>query len=272
VGRAPGSGGFLPARLHCHLNPRKTVLQPVERGIDFVGHVIKPWRRTTRPRTVARAIERLRTADSADVFTAGNSYLGLVGQASHPHRERARIAKVLLKRGHVAQGDFSKIYRIDQEAAAARRRARHQPRRHERTIARRSAAGCRSRSQAPEAPWRKPPAAPHAHPRDGVALMGKKHYDRSARDEQGPQVFRIAFRHEGEFWNAYLARNETMKDAMLVGSIRMGIVAESDAARQAFLMLMNTGVVHFARIKFGVDLLIPTETQPAPEHEKAGHA
>jgi RNA-directed DNA polymerase len=39
----------LPAgALHCHLNPRKTVLQPVERGIDFVGHVIKPWRRTTR--------------------------------------------------------------------------------------------------------------------------------------------------------------------------------------------------------------------------------
>jgi hypothetical protein len=83
----------------------------VDRGIDFVGHVIKPWRRTTRPRTVARAIERLRTMDRADVFTAGNSYLGLVGQASHPHRERARIAKVLLKRGHVAKGDFSKIYR-----------------------------------------------------------------------------------------------------------------------------------------------------------------
>src|SRR6185369_3993886 len=37
---------FLPARLGLELNPRKTVLQPVERGVDFVGQLIKPWRRT----------------------------------------------------------------------------------------------------------------------------------------------------------------------------------------------------------------------------------
>ena len=43
---------WLPERLGAHLNPTKTILQPVDRGIDFVGHVIKPWRRTTRKRTV----------------------------------------------------------------------------------------------------------------------------------------------------------------------------------------------------------------------------
>jgi len=106
-----GLEAWLPARLHLHLNPRKTVLQPVDRGIDFVGQVVRPWHRATRPRTVERAIGRLRFVDRADVFTVGNSYLGLVGQASHPHRERTRIVKVLLKRGHVAKGDFSKIYR-----------------------------------------------------------------------------------------------------------------------------------------------------------------
>ena len=93
------------------MNPTKTILQPVDRGVDFVGHVIKPWRRTTRARTVATATHRLRTMPTADVFTAGNSYLGLLRQASHSHVDQARIANVLLERGHTVKGDLTKIYR-----------------------------------------------------------------------------------------------------------------------------------------------------------------
>jgi RNA-directed DNA polymerase len=37
---------FLPQRLHVRLNPAKTILQPVDRGVDFVGQVIKPARQT----------------------------------------------------------------------------------------------------------------------------------------------------------------------------------------------------------------------------------
>jgi hypothetical protein len=102
---------WLPERLGAHLNPTKTILQPVDRGIDFVGHVIKPWRRTTRKRTMATAINRLRTMPEEDVFTAGNSYLGLLGQASHSHADRADLANVLLDRGYTVKGDFSKIYK-----------------------------------------------------------------------------------------------------------------------------------------------------------------
>jgi RNA-directed DNA polymerase len=102
---------FLPQRLGAHLNPAKTILQPVDRGIDFVGQVVRPWRRTTRPRTVATALRRLREMPRSDVFTAGNSYLGLVRQASHSHQEQAAIAKVLRSRGHAVAGDLSKIYR-----------------------------------------------------------------------------------------------------------------------------------------------------------------
>jgi hypothetical protein len=102
---------WLPEHLGAHLNPTKTILQPIARGIDFVGHVIKPWRRTTRKRTLATAVSRLRTMPSADVFTAGNSYLGLIGQASHAHTDRATLANVLLRRGHAVKNDFSKIYR-----------------------------------------------------------------------------------------------------------------------------------------------------------------
>ena len=102
---------WLPERLGAHLNPTKTILQPIERGIDFVGHVIKPWRRTTRKRTMATAISRLRTMPGDETFTAGNSYLGLLRQASHSHADRADLANVLRWRGHAIKGDFTKIFR-----------------------------------------------------------------------------------------------------------------------------------------------------------------
>lgn len=102
---------FVRETLHCALNPRKTILQPIERGIDFVGQVIKPWRRTPRPRTVQTALARLKAMPSAEVFAAGNSYLGLIGQAPQGHSERAQVARVLRRRGHAIGGDLSKIYR-----------------------------------------------------------------------------------------------------------------------------------------------------------------
>jgi hypothetical protein len=98
-------------RLGARLNPGKTTLQPVDRGIDFVGHIIKPWRRTTRPRTVATALSRLASMQAEDVYAAGNSYLGLVRQASHSHVDQARVANVLRGRGHVVAGNLNKIYR-----------------------------------------------------------------------------------------------------------------------------------------------------------------
>ncbi len=32
-------------------------------------------------------------------------------QTSHSHHDRTRIAKLMLQRGHVVQGDMTKIYR-----------------------------------------------------------------------------------------------------------------------------------------------------------------
>lgn len=78
---------FLPARLGARLNPTKTILQPVDRGVDFVGHIIKPWRRTTRPRTISTALNRIETLPAADIYATGNSYLGLVRQASASHKD-----------------------------------------------------------------------------------------------------------------------------------------------------------------------------------------
>ncbi len=105
---------WLPERLGAQLNPTKTILQPVDRGIDFVGHVIKPWRRTTRKRTMTSAISRLRTMPDDETFAAGNSYLGLLRQASHSHVDRTKLAHVLLGRGHAINASFTKIYKRPQ--------------------------------------------------------------------------------------------------------------------------------------------------------------
>lgn len=102
---------FLPG-LGLALNPRKTILQPIDRGIDFVGHVIKPWRRTTRPRTLHAALARLEVMPADDVFASGNSYLGLVRQASHSHNAQALVCRALLKRGHAVDGrNLEKAFR-----------------------------------------------------------------------------------------------------------------------------------------------------------------
>ncbi|ALQ01447.1 RNA-directed DNA polymerase [Pseudomonas brassicacearum] len=100
---------FLP-RLGAKLNPKKTILQPVDRGVDFVGHVIKPWRRTTRKRSLAQALKRTAAAPAEDLRETANSYFGLLSQASHSEKDRAALARVVLKRGHVVNGALTKTY------------------------------------------------------------------------------------------------------------------------------------------------------------------
>ena len=102
---------FLPARLRAGLNPKKTILQPVARGIDFVGQVIRPWVRHTRKRTLDSGIKRVREMPAADLYQAANSYFGLLRQATGSHVDRAKLANVALKRGHAVNRHLTKIYR-----------------------------------------------------------------------------------------------------------------------------------------------------------------
>lgn len=102
---------WLPAHLHLTLNPHKTILQPIDRGIDFVGHVIRPWHRTLRRRTYHDALRRVATMPAADLFHTANSYFGLLRQTTHSHADRARLANLLRDRGHTINGDITKTYR-----------------------------------------------------------------------------------------------------------------------------------------------------------------
>ena len=101
---------FLPARLGARLNPTKTILQPVDRGIDFVGHVVLPWRRTTRKRTVSSALSRVASSEPGDLFESANSYFGLFRQATHSHGDRVALARVARRHGHAVLGDLTKIF------------------------------------------------------------------------------------------------------------------------------------------------------------------
>lgn len=102
---------FLIERLRLRLNPSKTILQPINRGVDFVGQVIHPWHRVTRPRTVNEAIHRAASVPREALFETANSYFGLFGQATSSHNDRARLAKAAMRRGHAVNGQLTKIYR-----------------------------------------------------------------------------------------------------------------------------------------------------------------
>jgi RNA-directed DNA polymerase len=100
---------LLSERLALRLNPKKTVLQPIERGIDFVGQVIKPWCRTTRRRTYRAALHRVAHCNESDLFETANSYYGLLRQASHSDGDRIRLSRLLLQRGRIVSGGLTKI-------------------------------------------------------------------------------------------------------------------------------------------------------------------
>ena len=102
---------FLPRVLHANLNPTKTILQPIARGVDFVGQVITPWHSRTRRRTVHEATSRISGIPAADVFAAANSYFGLLRQADSSHADRVALARAVMRRGHCVNGALTKTYR-----------------------------------------------------------------------------------------------------------------------------------------------------------------
>lgn len=84
------------------------------------------------------------------------------------------------------------------------------------------------------------------------------------------QIGRLAFRHEGNMWNAYYAEAETMADAKLLGSIAINLVQRPER-KEAFMSLMRDVFADFIEETIGVrpDWGGP---QTAPEHERSGHA
>lgn len=84
------------------------------------------------------------------------------------------------------------------------------------------------------------------------------------------QIGRLAFRVEGDNWNAYYALPNTMDDALYLGTLRMGVASHPDR-KAAFMDLMRDAVADIIEEKTGHR---PEWNKPrsAPEHEKAGRS
>lgn len=81
---------------------------------------------------------------------------------------------------------------------------------------------------------------------------------------------RLALRHEGDWWNAYLADPDSMAGAMLIGSVRFGAAVKNPEVKQGFMALMQLIVADAIENATG-ETITDFEIAPAPEHERAGH-
>ena len=105
-----------------------------------------------------------------------------------------------------------------------------------------------------------------AHPLDATTRAADM---TDTKDMQ--KIGRLAFRAEGNNWNAYYAPPKTMGNAVFLGSIAMSAAASSPELKQRFMELMRDVVGDITEEACGIR---PTwgGPEPAPEHERAGQA
>ncbi|HHJ80713.1 MAG TPA: hypothetical protein ENJ65_03675 [Candidatus Tenderia electrophaga] len=88
---------------------------------------------------------------------------------------------------------------------------------------------------------------------------------------ENEMAMRLVMRQEGEFWNAYLAKIDTMDDSILLGSIRMSAVDHMPELRTTFMGLMREMLSEFLGSMADCEVEWD-EVKPAPEHERTGNA
>lgn len=85
------------------------------------------------------------------------------------------------------------------------------------------------------------------------------------------KVGRLAFRVEGELWNAYWAPSQSSMDgAVHLGSLRMSVARIPDI-KQEFFELMRHAFSAAAKDLIGSEP-IWDDPKPAPDHERSGSA
>ncbi len=90
-------------------------------------------------------------------------------------------------------------------------------------------------------------------------------------DKKLQQVGRLALRQEGGGWNAYYAMPDTMKGAVLIGSVRMGAMMGRPERKKQFMTLMRDIVADIIEENHGTRPVFPDEPVTAPAHERAGN-
>ena len=85
------------------------------------------------------------------------------------------------------------------------------------------------------------------------------------------EIGRLALRSEGQWWNAYYARSQTMEGALHLGSVRLQAAALNPKVRAAFMAMMQLVVSDIINEATGQR---PSWNAPktAPERERSGDA
>lgn len=84
------------------------------------------------------------------------------------------------------------------------------------------------------------------------------------------EVGRLAMREEGDWWVAYYALPNTMKDALELARIQMALV-QNWQTREIFLSMMRDALRAIIKEQTGHAPTI-MEERSAPEHERSGKA
>jgi hypothetical protein len=77
-----------------------------------------------------------------------------------------------------------------------------------------------------------------------------------------PLEFHLELRREGQFWNAYLVVVGAKGDPILLGSIALGAVNNSEAAERGFVALMMLVTKDCLKQTVGGDIELVFEEQP----------
>lgn len=90
-------------------------------------------------------------------------------------------------------------------------------------------------------------------------------------DEKLVEPFRVAFRAEGEFVNAYFAAPDTMEDAILLASVRESALDNTPGAFKEYQALVQ-GIVATQVRNLGLGEYAGYRTRPAPPHERSAES
>jgi hypothetical protein len=84
---------------------------------------------------------------------------------------------------------------------------------------------------------------------------------------------RLALREEGNMVNAYLAKSDSMVNAILIGSIAKGIVENDRRLWLDWKAIMTSAMANAVKELTGAEPDAEPEMieESAPEHERAGH-
>ena len=105
---------FAKIKLKIHFHPNKKEINLIENGINFVGYIIKPYRKYVRRSTINNLYKKLK---QDAVFTklreTVNSYFGMLTQVN-AFKERKKAVKSLSVKGCWFNGKLTKLVRQDQ--------------------------------------------------------------------------------------------------------------------------------------------------------------